>query len=40
MHYLKLEWSHGEIDLVRKGFPAAMAFVDAALEREEGVLIQ
>jgi tyrosine-protein phosphatase len=40
MHYLKLEWSHGEADLVQKGFPAAMAFVDAALEREEGVLIQ
>jgi tyrosine-protein phosphatase len=40
MHYLKLEWSHGETDLVQKGFPAAMAFVDAALEREEGVLVQ
>jgi len=40
MHYLKLEWSHGETDLVQNGFPSAMAFVDAALEREEGVLIQ
>ena len=40
MHYLKLEWSHGQSDLVENGFPAAMAFVDAALEREEGVLIQ
>jgi tyrosine-protein phosphatase MSG5 len=40
MHYLKLEWSHGETDLVQTGFPSAMAFVDAALEREEGVLIQ
>ena len=40
MHYLKLEWSHGETDLVQAGFPAAMAFVDAALDREEGVLIQ
>lgn len=40
MHYLKLEWSHGETNLVQAGFPTAMAFVDAALEREEGVLIQ
>lgn len=40
MHYLKLDWSHGESDLVEKGFPMAMAFVDAALERDEGVLIQ
>lgn len=40
MHYLKLDWSHGETDLVHKGFPTAMGFVDAALEREEGVLIQ
>lgn len=40
MHYLKLEWSHGEGDLVYTGFPAAMAFVDAAIDRDEGVLIQ
>lgn len=40
MHYLKLDWSHGEADLVSKGFPLAMAFVDAALQREDGVLIQ
>lgn len=40
MHYLKLPWSHGQEDLVHKGFPTAMAFVDAALERHEGVLIQ
>lgn len=40
MHYLKLQWSHGEGDLVQTGFPTAMAFVDAALERDEGVLIQ
>ncbi|KAF9229495.1 hypothetical protein BS17DRAFT_771536 [Gyrodon lividus] len=39
MHYLKLEWSHGQRDLVTNGFPTAMAFVDAALERNEGVLI-
>ncbi|EGN96090.1 hypothetical protein SERLA73DRAFT_185626 [Serpula lacrymans var. lacrymans S7.3] len=39
MHYLKLMWSHGQSDLVNEGFPMAMAFVDAALERNEGVLI-
>lgn len=40
MHYLKLQWSHGQQDLVHSGFPAAMAFTDAALHRREGVLIQ
>ena len=40
MHYLKLSWSHGQSDLVRGGFPAAMSFVDQALQRNEGVLIQ
>jgi tyrosine-protein phosphatase len=40
MHYLKLQWSHGQQDLVKDGFPAAMAFIDAALTRGEGVLIQ
>jgi len=40
MHYLKLQWSHGQQDLVRDDFPIAMAFTDAALERGEGVLIQ
>lgn len=40
MHYLKLHWSHGQSDLVRKGFPEAMQFVDQALERGDGVLIQ
>lgn len=40
MHYLKLPWSHGQADLVQEGFPIAMAFVDAALERHDGVLIQ
>lgn len=39
MHYLKLMWSHGQQDLVASGFPAAMAFTDAALDRGEGVLI-
>lgn len=39
MHYLKLPWSHGEADLVQEGFPTAMAFVDAALDRHEGILI-
>jgi tyrosine-protein phosphatase MSG5 len=40
MHYLKMQWSHGQQDLVADGFPAAMAFTDAAIERGEGVLIQ
>lgn len=40
MHYLKLQWSHGEKHLVDDGFPTAMTFVDAALARNEGVLIQ
>lgn len=40
MHYLKLQWSHGQQDLVAEGFPAATAFTDAAIERGEGVLIQ
>ncbi|GBE78263.1 predicted protein [Sparassis crispa] len=39
MHYLKLPWSHGQSDLVHEGFPAAMSFIDGALEREDGVLI-
>ncbi|OCH96477.1 hypothetical protein OBBRIDRAFT_718531 [Obba rivulosa] len=39
MHYLKLPWSHGQSDLVQEGFPAAMAFVDQALKRGDGVLI-
>lgn len=40
MHYLKLQWSHGQQDLVGNGFQAGMAFADAAVERGEGVLIQ
>jgi tyrosine-protein phosphatase len=40
MHYLKMDWSHGEQNLVENGFPVAMAFVDKVLERGEGVLIQ
>ncbi|KAI0036693.1 hypothetical protein K488DRAFT_40709 [Vararia minispora EC-137] len=39
MHYLKLQWSHGQSDLVQKGFADAMTFVDQALERGEGILI-
>ncbi|KAA1468654.1 hypothetical protein DENSPDRAFT_794741 [Dentipellis sp. KUC8613] len=39
MHYLKLQWSHGQTDLVQHGFAAAMAFVDQSLERGDGVLI-
>jgi tyrosine-protein phosphatase len=40
LHYLKLQWSHGQADLVHRGFPEAMAFVDQSLARGEGVLIQ
>jgi tyrosine-protein phosphatase MSG5 len=40
LHYLKLPWSHGQSDLVQRGFPEAMAFVDQALARGEGVLVQ
>lgn len=40
MHYLKLQWSHGQQDLVDNGFQAGIAFTDAAIERGEGVLIQ
>lgn len=40
LHYLKLEWSHAQSDLVQRGFPEAMAFVDQSLSRGEGVLIQ
>ncbi|KIL70652.1 hypothetical protein M378DRAFT_155592 [Amanita muscaria Koide BX008] len=39
MHYLKLSWSHGQQNLVNDGFRHAMSFVDAALERGDGVLI-
>ncbi|KAG6878409.1 hypothetical protein C0993_007010, partial [Termitomyces sp. T159_Od127] len=39
MHYLKLQWSHGQQDLVHVGFHDAMSFTDAALARGEGVLI-
>lgn len=40
MYYLKLQWSHGQQDLVEHGFREAMSFTDAALERGDGVLIQ
>lgn len=40
MHYLKLAWSHGQADLVKSGFVEAMTFVDEALDRHQGVLIQ
>ncbi|KAG6850818.1 hypothetical protein H0H93_008121 [Arthromyces matolae] len=39
MHYLKLQWSHGQQDLVHVGFQAAMSFIDAALARGEGALV-
>ena len=40
MHYLNLQWSHGQQNLVDDGFKQAMAFTDAALQRGDGVLIQ
>jgi tyrosine-protein phosphatase MSG5 len=40
MHYCKLQWSHGQSDLVQRGFADAMTFVDKALGRGEGILIQ
>ena len=40
LHYLKMQWSHAQSDLVQRGFPEAMAFVDQSLARGEGVLIQ
>lgn len=40
MHYLKLQWSHGQKDLVNDGFQAGIAFSDAALARGDGVLVQ
>ena len=40
MHYLKLPWSHGQPELVKDGFVTAMAFVDAAQGRGDGVLVQ
>jgi len=39
MHYLKLQWSHGQQDLVDIGFHDGMSFTDAALERGECVLV-
>lgn len=39
MHYLKLQWSHGQQDLVEHGFQEAMQFTDAALQRSEAILI-
>jgi len=40
MHYLKLQWSHGQQNLVNDGFQEAMSFTDAAVERGDGILIQ
>ncbi|KAF8203097.1 hypothetical protein BJ912DRAFT_942869 [Pholiota molesta] len=39
MHYLKLQWSHGQQNLVQDGFKDGMAFADAALQRGDGCLI-
>lgn len=40
IHYLKLDWSHGQQDLVNSGFKTAMTFVDAARQYGHGVLVQ
>jgi tyrosine-protein phosphatase MSG5 len=40
MHYLKLQWSHGQQNLVNDGFQAGITFADAARNRGEGCLIQ
>ncbi len=40
MHYLKLQWSHGQQNLVDDGFKEGMAFADAALQRGDGCLVQ
>jgi tyrosine-protein phosphatase len=40
LHYLRLPWSHGQADLVTKGFVEGMDFVDGSLERGDGILIQ
>ena len=40
MRYLKLQWSHGQQDLVEHGFQEAMQFTDSALQRSEAILIQ
>ena len=40
MYYLKLQWSHGQQNLVNDGFQAGMTFADAARNRGEGCLIQ
>ncbi|KAF8525045.1 hypothetical protein BU17DRAFT_42203 [Hysterangium stoloniferum] len=39
LHYLRLPWSHGQADLVTKGFVDGMAFVDESLNRGDGILI-
>ncbi|KAK7037354.1 hypothetical protein VNI00_011104 [Paramarasmius palmivorus] len=39
MYHLKLQWSHGQRDLVEDGFPSAMKFIDAAQQRGEGILV-
>jgi tyrosine-protein phosphatase len=38
--YLHLPWSHGQNDLVQKGFVDAMAFIDHCLKARTNVLIQ
>jgi tyrosine-protein phosphatase MSG5 len=38
--YLGLDWSHGEKNLVKDGFPAGFTFVDSARQNGGGVLVQ
>jgi len=40
LHYLKLPWSHGQPDLVNVGLPVAFEFLDKAIARGDGILIQ
>lgn len=40
LHYLHLQWSHGQNDLVEKGFIHGLAFIDRCLAANRNVLIQ
>lgn len=40
IRYLKMDWSHGQSNLIQEGFPIAMAFVDEVRKYGGGVLVQ
>jgi tyrosine-protein phosphatase len=40
LRFLKLDWSHGQKNLLKEGFPNAFAFVDESRASGYGVLIQ